>query len=262
MDIQVLVSTMHQNDFTILDTMNIQSNAIIINQCEKNEIIKFKRDQNEILFMSFAERGIGLSRNTALMRATAEICVFADDDVRYVKGYKNIILEAFKKNPNADMILFNLPSTNPNRPTHIIKHSHNVKIYNCLRYGAVNIAVRTEKIKQANIYYSLQFGGGAKYSSGEDSLFIYQCIKNGLKVCAEPVTIGYVKQEESTWFNGYNEKYFIDKGVFFASLSKTWSRLLCLQLLIRHSEMWRERFKFSEVYSLMKQGISIANGDI
>ena len=33
------------------------------------------------------ERGIGLSRNTALMRATADIILFADEDVTYKDGY-------------------------------------------------------------------------------------------------------------------------------------------------------------------------------
>lgn len=91
-----------------------------------------------------------------------------------------------------------------------------------MKYGAVRIAVRTQKLRQANIYYSLLFGGGAMYSSGEDSLFIAECIRKGLRVYTNPTLIGHVSQEKSTWFKGYTNKYFIDKGVLFASLSKRW----------------------------------------
>lgn len=35
MDLQVLVSTMHQKDYSIIEKMNINSDAIIINQCDR-----------------------------------------------------------------------------------------------------------------------------------------------------------------------------------------------------------------------------------
>jgi len=99
---------MHQNDHSLLEKMNIQSDAIIGNQCNRNEIEEFNYNGNTIKYLSFPERGVGLNRNNALMRATADICLFADDDVRYVDNYKDIIIEAFEQNPKADMIVLAL----------------------------------------------------------------------------------------------------------------------------------------------------------
>ena len=205
--------------------------------------------------MSFAERGIGLSRNNALMRATADIVLFSDEDVVYVDGYKDIIVNAFIKNRHADVILFNVPSTNPERPTYIIQKNSRVRWFNCQRYGAVKIAARTEKLKQARISFSLLFGGGAKYSCGEDSLFIIDCIKKGLTVYANPTTIGYVNQKSSSWFQGYTNKYFIDQGVFFYFVSRCWARLLSIQFLLRHYNMFKKDKKIIEAYKLMLQGV-------
>ena len=56
---------------------------------------------HQILWMSLNERGIGLSRNTALMRATADIILFADEDVTYKDGYAQMIESAFENNQNA-----------------------------------------------------------------------------------------------------------------------------------------------------------------
>lgn len=256
MDLQVLVSTMHQTDHGLLKRMNIQSDAIVVNQCAKNEFEEFEYKGNKIRFLSLAERGVGLSRNTALMRATADVCLFADDDLRYVDNYVKIIHEAFENNPTADMIMFNVPSMNSKRPSNEINKRHRVRWFNCLKYGAVRIAMKTGKIRHANIFVSLIFGGGAQYSSGEDSLFIFEAIKKGLKIYAEPAVIGYVSQETSSWFMGYTDKYFIDKGALYACISRRWAKLLCLQFAIRHGNMFKKDKTWMKAYQLMIRGVN------
>lgn len=259
MKLQVLVSTMNQTDHSLLKKMNIQYGAIIVNQCDRNEFEKFEYNGNKVHFLSFAERGVGLSRNNALMRSTANICLFADDDVTYVYNYKEIVIKAFNEKPEADVIIFNVPSSNNERLTYkITKHSR-VRWYNCLRYGAVKIAVRTEKLKQANIYFSLLFGGGAKYSAGEDSLFIAECIRKGLKIYTNPMVIGYISQEDSSRFKGYTDKYFIDKGVFYYCLSKRWAWLLCLQFALRHRKLYKIDKSVKEAFKLMIAGTKSMN---
>ncbi len=257
MELQVLVSTMHQTDKGLLNKMKIRSDAIVINQCERNYFEEFMYEGNCIKFLSFAERGIGLSRNNALMRATADTCLFADEDVTYVENYKAIIQNAFKKNPTADIIIFNVPSTNTDRPTYTIEKYRRIRFFNCLKYGAVSMAVRTEQVRKVNVHFSILFGGGAKYSAGEDSLFIAECIRKGLKVYSSPEVIGYVSQEKSTWFEGYSDKYFIDKGAFYKCLSKQYAKLLCLQFVIRHRKMFRKDKSLNEAYKLMIRGTKI-----
>lgn len=255
MKVQVLVSTTHQTDYSLLEKMNIRSDAIIINQCDINKFEEFTSNGHKIKFLSFKEQGVGLSRNTALMRSDGDICLFADDDMTYVDKYNEIISREFQKNPQADVIVFNVPSTNIERPTYIIPKPSRVKWYNSLRYGAVKIAVRTEKIKKANVFFSLLFGGGAKYSAGEDSLFIADCLRKGLEIYANPQIIGYVNQKESSWFEGYTDKYFIDKGAFFACLSKRWAWLLSLQFTLRHRNLYKNEKSSLESIKLMTEGI-------
>lgn len=257
MTLQVLVSTMHQtmSDYTLLDKMNIQSDTIVINQCDITGFNNFKYNGFVISYYSFPELGIGLSRNNALMRATADICLFADDDVTYVEGYKDIVINEYIEHPNADVIIFNVPSINPNRGTPIIKKWQRLHFYNCLKYGTYQISINTRSIHKANIFFSLLFGGGAKYSCGEDSLFIMDCIKKGLKVYASPRTVGTVSQTESTWFKGYSDKYFIDKGALYAAMTKRWAKLMCLQFCLRHRKMFEKEKTWFEAFSLMLRGI-------
>lgn len=228
MRIQVLVSTMHQTDYSLLEKMNIQTDAIVVNQCDKNEIEEFEFNGHKIKWFSLNERGVGLSRNTAFMRADADIVLFADDDVVYADGYEDNIIQFFESNPKISVAVFNFKSLNPNRPEHIDTKNKKLNWANCLKYGAFRIAVRREAVLKKNINYSLLFGGGAPHQAGEDNLFITNCLQKGLKGMASSALLGTVKQEESTWFKGYNEKYYIDRGVLFASMYGKWSKFVIL----------------------------------
>lgn len=237
LDVQVLLSTMNQNNYEILKQMNIRSNALIVNQ---NAILSesiFDFRGNNIEWYSFPEKGIGKSRNIALLRSSGDVALFADDDVVYRDDYRILIQKEFVRNPKADLIVFNVGSTNPDRPEYTIKERKRVHFFNCLRYGTFRIAVRTDRIKKKRIGFSLLFGGGSKYGSGEDSLFIVDCLRSGLRMYSSPVEIGKVTHSQSSWFSGYNEKYFFDKGALFCAISEPFAVLLCLQFCLRHKEM-------------------------
>ena len=234
MKLQVLISTMHQTDRSLLEKMNIQSDAIVINQCDRNEVEQFTFRGHDILWMSFNERGIGLSRNNALMRANGDILLFADDDVIYDDGYAEKITKAFEANKSADLIAFNIRSLNPDRPQPVVEEGYRLHWFNCLKFGAVKIAVRRKALRNANVFFSLLFGGGAKYQHGEDTLFIVQCLQKGLKGYASTEMVGAVKQEESCWFKGYDEKYFFDTGVLMKQCFGSSGYLLLFLLLIKN----------------------------
>ena len=75
MKVQVLVAAMHQKDHALLEKMNIQSDAIVANQCDFNSVEDFEWNGHKIRYLNFAERGVGLNRNNALMRANGDICL-------------------------------------------------------------------------------------------------------------------------------------------------------------------------------------------
>lgn len=254
MKLQVLVATMHQKDYSLLDKMNIQSEAIVINQCDENSFEDIEYKGKNVRFISLRERGVGLSRNTALMRATSDICLFADDDVTYVDNYEEIIINEFN-DIDADVVIFNVPSSNSDRVNKIANQRKRLRAYNGFGFGTYKIAVRLESIKNANIYFSLLFGGGAKYSCGEDTLFIKDCFAKGLKIYSSLKVIGTVSHDDSTWFKGFNEKYFFDKGVLYAHISKWGAPLLCLRYAIKRRETFNHEKSWVEAYKLMLQGV-------
>ena len=232
MRIQVLVASMHQTDHSLLEKMNIQTDVIVANQCDRNQVEEFEYNGHKAKYLSFAERGVGLNRNNALMRADGDICLFADDDMRYVDGYADIIERAFNENPKADVIVFNLTEKNSQRKQ-ITKVSR-VGYLNYLRYGTARVACRLDAVKSQGIYFNQCFGGGTPHSHGEDNLFLNACLNKGLKIYSAPCVIAELCDDRpSSWNTGYGEKYLRDQGVLYRTLSRKWWRLLCLQDAIR-----------------------------
>lgn len=258
MKLQILLSAMHQTDFSMVQKANIQSDTIIINQCDRNEWERQEIDGHDIRMISTAARGIGRSRNTALLYATGDILLFADDDVVYEDGYEKIVCDAFAAHPEADVILFNLINTTPERGnTRLETTWHAVKPYNAYQYGAVRIAVRRKVLLRENIFFSLLFGGGAPYSSGEDSLFIKDCIQKGMRLYASPDIIGKVSFTKSTWFTGYTDKYFLDKGLLYRFLHPHTSVLYCLRYSWRYRGLFAHSKTPWQAFSLMYKGTKI-----
>lgn len=254
--LQVLVATMQQNDFSKVEEMNINSDVVYANQADT-----FSYDEKEYEFrkakmITTNTRGVGVNRNIGLLYAENDYLLFSDDDLTYLDGYEDVVLKAFEELPYADGIIFNIETEGMDFDRRANKTIKRVRWYNCLNYGAVRLAVKFVSVKRENIMFNTNFGGGTSFSSGEDTLFICDMLKKGLKIYTYPSTIAVVDQTDSTWFNGYNEKYYYDKGVLFSAVSKKFAKLLCLQDLIRHRNYKEQGYSFFEAYKFMKNGIS------
>lgn len=234
MKLQLLVSTMHQKDISICERMNISTDAIIINQADCFEYKRFSYKGNRIDFYTFNDRGVGVSRNNALMRSVADIVEFADDGMIFLDNYKEIVKGAFNSLPDADAILFNVHSLNPNRPFYQIKECKRVGLVEARNFATPMLAVKREKLLYHNIHFSLLFGGGTKYGAGEDTVLIYDMIKAGLHVYSFPVKIADDVRDKSTWFTGFNEKFFFDKGALIEKTHPKIAKLLAFLLAIKH----------------------------
>lgn len=254
MSLQVLVSAVGQEVSTLAEKMHLESDAIIINQTDCFAFQEYEYAGKKISCYSFAEKGVGLSRNNALLRATADIVLFSDEDIVYDKGYEERILEEFKKHPEADMLLFNM-RVGEARATYYTEQFHRVHIWNAGRYPTYSFAVRREKLHAAHVTFSLLFGGGAKYSNGEDSLFLKDCLTCRFKVYAVPVTIGTEVERESTWFNGYHEKFFTDRGVLYHFLYGKLAIPMAMRFLLAHGDVMCKEIPGREAFAMMKRGI-------
>lgn len=253
MTLELLISALNAKPELLISKMKIASDAILINQCDVCGYEEITGSFGKVTVYSGTDRGIGVSRNLALSKATADILLFSDDDIVYNPSYRNDIINEFAKHPEADGIFFNV-DVDKSRKTYEIDNFGPVTFRNSGRFPAYSLAVKREKV-QGVVSFSTLFGGGAKYSCGEDSLFIVDCLKADLKLYESPIWIGKEVVRPSTWFNGYNEKLFFDRGVLYHFLYNRAAFPLACRFILKHKKEICTTVKPSRALSLMREGI-------
>ena len=89
---EVLVSAMNiENIRGFVTNMNLKTDAIIVNQTDQNSYSEMIINNKKIKVYNFNEKGVGLSRNTALMRANSDIVLMSDEDMSYEDDYEEKI---------------------------------------------------------------------------------------------------------------------------------------------------------------------------
>lgn len=235
MTIQTLIVTVNQTDHSLLPKMNIQTDAIVGNQWDKNEIGHFNYRAHKIEWISTDTRGVGKNRNQVLKLAKADICVLADDDMIFENDYAKDVLECFKKHPDADILIFNL---NGKKKRYKNTKARKIHRFNYGKYGAARIAFKTKSIHSKSLKFNTLFGGGCQYSCGEDTIFLHDCLKKGLKIVAVPVAIASIADDKSTWFCGYTDKYFFDRGVLYYVLNNRLCKIHALYHCLRYRKKY------------------------
>ena len=265
--LQILVSAVDKDPVDLVTKMNLQTDAVIVDQILTEEAKKrlgFLGASDETInvnglkvrVLKRSEKGVGLSRNTALLNSSEEALIiqFGDDDIVYDDGYQELVLREFEKHPEADVLLFNVKAQ-VGRETYWNDDFAKVTWYNYGRYPAYAICARRDRLIESGVRYSLLFGGGAPYMNGEDSLFLHDCLKQGLAIYRTTVAIGYEKNGESTWFKGYNEKFFYDRGVLYHFLYGKMAYIWGFRFLFKNREEMCGEFGFFKGLRTLFKGI-------
>ena len=253
--LQILVAALNENTTTLANRMGLECDAIVINQCNETAESMYHYKSYQIKCYHRESRGVGRSRNEALEHADAALLLFSDEDIVYRPGYAKEVIAAFDRNPQADLILFNVRQSE-GRETYQNKDNGRVRWYNYGRYPAYAVAARTQRLKESGVRFSLLFGGGADYSNVEDSLFLRDCLRKDLRIYRNIALIGCETKRDSTWFEGYTDRFFHDRGVLYHYLYGRMAYPFALRWLIKNRASFCAEKPFAECKRLLKEGIA------
>lgn len=253
MNLQVLVSTMYQADHSLIKKMNIKTDAIVINQCNTNIVQNIDIENLHVKWIDSKDRGLSKSRNMALEHVNCDVCLLADDDLEYLLNYDETVLTQFHRYPDADIIAFQIGGIEKTYKNYY-QRSRKINIFTSMKISSVEIALRVDSIKKANIKFNEIFGAGAKYFLGEESIFLSECLKRGLIIMYVPVKIADLHLGNSTWFKGFNKEYFCSKGAALTAISKRFSIFLIIQFAIRKNVQYKNTTKLRKAISYMLDG--------
>jgi len=256
MKVEVLLATINQTDDSVLDAMGVHSDVIVCNQnSTKSGFAEYIKADSRVRWYDFQEKGVGLNRNNALIRAEGDICLLADDDVQYFENYESTVLRAFEMNPEADVILFNIESPDGKKRSEDGK-TRRINLHNCGKYGAVRIAFRRMSVIKNAIFFNQLFGGGCMFTAGEDTMFLRDCLRKKLRMIAVPDCIlRLTDNRPSTWFEGYNQKFFEDFGSSYYCHYGSLAWAVTLLQLFRQRKKWLCDYPLWRAWSDARRGI-------
>ena len=162
---------------------------------------------------------------------------------RGLYNLEDIILKEFADYPSADVIIFHLDSNSNERKLTKYSKTRRWKKYEPRPWGAVRIAFRLRAVQKANLWFSPLFGGGCVFPNGEDSMWIDSAFDANLKFYVSNKTIGYVDMSESSWFSGFDYKYFYAKGAFYQASYPRMVKIWMLYFAFRTRKMTMLTFK-------------------
>ena len=211
MTFNLLISCMHQKDTSIIQRSNVQTDVVVVNQCDKDSVEEFDFVNNKgrvchAKFINTTERGLSKSRNMAIHHAWGDICQICDDDEWMADDGEEKILRAYEENPDAALILFALKREDVQKLYPVEKKS--VGFVQILRSSSLQITFSHNLLRRNGISFDEKMGSGTGNGGGEENLFMLTFRRKGLKLLYYPDVIATVKPGESQWFHGFDRKYF------------------------------------------------------
>lgn len=240
--VQVLLSCMNKIDFSIVERSNIQTDAIIVNQCDKNcveEISLTNQDEAiiKVKMICTTERGLSKSRNMAIKNGTGDICVLCDEDEVLENGYEKTILQAYQTH-NADVILFDVLGSDSQSRLSVPQGKISFK--KIMSSHSVQITFKREAIVNSGVSFDEKMGAGTGNGGGEEIKFLYELYKKGYDMYSENSLIAKLSPSDSSWFSGYDEQFFLNYG---------WSTRRWAGPLLGYAYIWYYVLMHREDYS-------------
>lgn len=256
--VQVLVTTMHQKDFSKYVEMNLQTDAVIANQADNEFIKEAQINNSKVKLVTTSTRGTSKNRNIAIsnMFDEAEYIMFSDDDLMFHDGYESIILEEFDRYPMADAIKFNLNCISKRKlAMGTIQKFRKAKRRQLSSYGVWGLVIKKDVLLDRNLCFNERFGPGTKNYCGEDSIFLQKMIKKGISLYVSPKYIADIDQSDSSWCEGWNEKFFTVGGMVIHECYPILSFVLVLRSAIRAYKRGKTELSFLEILKCYYKGI-------
>lgn len=208
MKLEVLMSCMHQADDALVRQSGLTGDVVVINQCDRDGYDECATARGTARTYATRQRGLTRSRNLAIRESKADVCMLCDDDEVFVPDYEQRILEAYEGLPQADVIVFKMV----NHPTPLPDRVTRLKFPRTMQVSSWQISFRRQRLLEAGVWFDELLGAGSGNGAEEELKFLLDCERAGLAIWYVPVEIARVGQEHSTWFSGFTEEFFENRG--------------------------------------------------
>ncbi|CAB4864520.1 MAG: glycosyltransferase [Actinobacteria bacterium] len=153
--------------------------------------------RDDVRVIRLKSTGVAVSRNAAIREATGEVLVFGEEDVTWLPKGLVEVLATFADNPRLAVLL-----GRANDETGALRKRYpaireSATIWNSARVGTIEVAVRPEMIRRANVTFDEDFGAGTPNFLGDEYIFVADANRAKLKCDYFPITFSQHPKDSS-----------------------------------------------------------------
>lgn len=254
-NLELLIATMNRSSlhfladlFPFSDYRNF--NILIVNQTTEANLLH--SDIENIKVVNSFEKGLSKSRNLAILKATGDVCLFVDDDVKFKSNFDYLILEAHLQDMQAAIITFKMENFDGElfkAYPKVLKHDLN----SIQSVNSVVISFKREKILSSNLFFDINFGLGSIFETADEYIFMRDALKLNLKPRFKPELI----LSHPVFSSGQLDA--TDKNIFGVSaLFCKYYRVFSYFKLIHHLYLLfhQNKINTSQIFRKFKVGLS------
>lgn len=252
----VLVATLNVDNINqLIKDMNLESTeTIVVHQSSQKRSSSqlVKRANKTVLYSD--RIGLSASRNDAIALADVNaICQIADDDMMFVNEYDRIVEQAYHEFPDADFIIFYVDQENEQLSKKKLRKGK-LNYLTVMKVSSVQINFRKSSFMSAHLQFDERFGIGAPYTSGEESILLFDALRSGLKIYSYPVKIATLRDRKSHWDRSNTPENCRKRGAVYKRMSSRWYWLLIIQFAIRKRKLMKPEISVMKNIKYMFQG--------
>jgi glycosyltransferase involved in cell wall biosynthesis len=238
--VQVLLPTLKTSEKSLFDlckTLRVSSDALIVSQGPEATSFSFNFQGHQIQVIGTSQKGVSAARNALIEQCYGDVGLFIDDDCVLAPDYEKTIAQAFQEIPSADLIRFNTIRKERNPVQASASKKKRARYRDISSFGVWGLAFKTKSLRDSPIRFDEDLAAPNFLFNGEDSLFLKQLVRGFHEFYLYPANICEVVDDgSSTWFSGFDRRYFITKGYVYKKLYGSLWRLALLRVFQKYHQ--------------------------
>ncbi|MDE6272663.1 MAG: glycosyltransferase [Muribaculaceae bacterium] len=209
------------------------------------EIPRSLLDRKDFTVIPTSTRGLSINRNLALEASSAPLLLLGDDDIIYSREYLLAVIEAFRSHPDVDFICFRYKSER-----HPVDHPVSELRLTKPPWWLISfcMAFRRDVIEKSGVRFDERFGIGAEFPSAEESVFLNDLLRKGIKALYLPVTVAEHPGATTVMRTETMPDFISAKAAAFVKIYPlTWPMRMITHAL-RFSDSMKERQRYISIW--------------
>lgn len=195
MGVSVVVSTANDRILGLKFQPSLQEGVeyVLVHQVYSDNLLDTdytsRVDLQNAVYIKQKYSGLSKSRNAGLQAAKCKYAYIMDDDVVFDIEKIQGVARWMDAN-NIDIATCQFLLENGKSPKKYRQGPFKHNIFSSTRVSSIEICVNLDRLKERGIEFDERFGLGTDFPSGEEYIFLTDCIRAGLNVWFYPVVTG------------------------------------------------------------------------